>query len=569
MTNSPICPNAVSLALCYVTGFTVLALYASFWVRPHSNVIAAASPSSDSKEPKPEAPRVPVKLPRCCPQSHEPNEPAKEKVALAAILRGIHRPIDIKKEHLEAMGICLLPNAAPEDIIPDPSYLPPEKWSQTVWAQNRDDVLKEPEQTLNNGRRAPSAMTYVERRNELSTPNEAAYRTVRRLGPAQGERPVRLGNAYEFFKNLELMTMYWVDTSTDAFNPESPADAMRIGSDSDKKATPGRPQRPGAGIQIPHEFRNNLLTAFVKLVAYDFSCNVSPPRVEPRLHLNLSPSAESLGPKQPSLHTYFQSGCNFIHRIPSARAEARTGVVEGPLVALSSRAQASFNTPQEELLDLSKEIVALLITAQQRAREGLTEQRVGEGQWWCSKPRWGGGTGGPIGREIERYEEQYGVDGPIVNSFLSNAKENDKADTSASPSPAKKPKKSATMMIYDSYRMVRPPSSTWDRKAKYEAIGKVPGADFDDVFLVSCLFHHVSVLRARVRRSFMAEMENGVGAKVDRENCVIWRSKWYDLFLVEDRLAAMNLVWGMMAYLMRASEDPDRPSTEAPAHENV
>jgi len=35
------------------------------------------------------------------------------------------------------------------------------------------------------------------------------------------------------------------------------------------------------------------------------------------------------------------------------------------------------------------------------------------------------------------------------------------------------------------------------------------------------------------------------------EGLPMWRSKWYDMFLVQDRIDAMRCIWGMMAYLMR------------------
>jgi hypothetical protein len=113
------------------------------------------------------------------------------------------------------------------------------------------------------------------------------------------------------------------------------------------------------------------------------------------------------------------------------------------------------------------------------------------------------------------------------------------------------------MTLYDNYRMVRPPSSTWDRKAKYIAIGKPVGADYDDIFLLSALFHHISIVRVRVPMCLLEELEGqAAGPGRRKEPCIMWRSKWYDMFLVADRVEAMTCIWGMMAYLMRKLEDP-------------
>ena len=67
-----------------------------------------------------------------------------------------------------------------------------------------------------------------------------------------------------------------------------------------------------------------------------------------------------------------------------------------------------------------------------------------------------------------------------------------------------------------------------------------------------------------------ARVPNGLlnvlaGSEGDWERLVIWRSKWFDLFLVRERIEAMELVWGMMAWLMRkveGDEDGKEEKTE-------
>lgn len=230
------------------------------------------------------------------------------------------------------------------------------------------------------------------------------------------------------------------------------------------------------------------MRAYLLLVAYNFGCNVSMSRVEPRLHL-WSPA----GPRQRK--SYIPSNCYFVFQSPMSREAARAGLVYGPVAAVSARPTVDFSSPDVETaqsLDLAREVTAALIAAQHRAREGKEETRFGESQWWKSKRRWGGGSGGPIGREIDKYAVQ-------------GDKDTRPSGCDGMPMPVpKKPRKN--MSIYGNYRMVRPPSSSWDRKAKYEAVGKVREADHDDIYVVSSLFHHVSMLPgsgppAAVRRS--------------------------------------------------------------------
>lgn len=95
------------------------------------------------------------------------------------------------------------------------------------------------------------------------------------------------------------------------------------------------------------------------------------------------------------------------------------------------------------------------------------------------------------------------------------------------------------------------------------AIGKDPKSPFDEIFLISALFHHVSVVRARVSMAFLEALEGrgkfmssegGEGEEGEEGKLVLWRSRWYDMFRGEDRVEAMEVVWGIMGYLMRAVE---------------
>jgi hypothetical protein len=254
-------------------------------------------------------------------------------------------------------------------------------------------------------------------------------------------------------------------------------------------------------------------------------------------------------------------------------------------------------------MDLGRELVAALLTAQHRARAGKTERRSGDGAWWTTKPRWGGGPGGPIGREIEMLSAGAGAEDvvvgdkdagpqlPLEDSPMAPAAslsspypappgQGDGAQRSralpsrlagggggeANPKGAKRLKKSgngSTLPMYDNYRMIRPPSAAWDKKTRYEAVGRRRGVDYDDVFVISSLFHHISVVRVRVPDRLLEVLDGAAddsgeeGKKRSWGGLEVWRSKWYDFFLVEDRLEAMQLVWGMMAYLMTKQEDGD------------
>ena len=463
---------------------------------------------------------------------------------LAQFLQTIYRPSEIQLAHFEAIGIHVISDASPRDIIPDPAFLPPSEEWLAICPDQLEAKNEASKKALNNGKLSPGMKTYIERRHELSIDNAAAFRTVLRLPTPAGETAVRLGNAYAFFKSLEQLSTYWHDTSLPKQAEETPTDEPSTSTASPAAPASQTNERLGSGSPLHAEYRQQLITAFIKMVAYDFGCNVAFPRCEPRLHLI---------PPPPSPPSYFNSSATFIHRTPADPASTRSGIIEGPLAVISSRASTIFSTPADSNLDFGRELVAVLLTAQQRAREGKTEKRFGADAWWTSKPRWGGGHGGPIGREADIPEELPARTRPGAER-VSAMNEIKRAIGGISDSATgKRNKRPGGSHLYENYRKMLPPSSGWDRRARYSAIGKVGGSGADDIFLVSALNHHVSIVRARVPDSLLEALE---GKDAEWERVVVWRSKWFDLFLKEDRIHGMNLIWGMMAWLMR-SEHPE------------
>ncbi|KAF9762514.1 hypothetical protein IL306_003396 [Fusarium sp. DS 682] len=514
----------------------------------------AGIPAKSKVDPKDVPPPTPVTLPRFQPFAHD-DDIVDESSALSTLLRNTGRSTAaLGPAGFSAIGLNLNLDAEQADLIPNPSFIPDfDSWDKLSpdEAQEKNQSTRNP---LRNGNLSPGCHVYLERKKELSNVNEDAFRTVRRLPAPKGKTQARLGNAYEFFRCLEAFTSFWDDPTQPLPLPPSPEASTEVTSSEDaansgdvKPASPKLDEsanffRTSAGSSMPLEYRNNLITAFIKLVAYDFGCNVSPSRTEPRLHFS-SPQGSG------SRKSFCPSGCLFIFQSPTTREAARAGVVHGPVAAVSARGTTDFTQPDPETaqsLDLAREIVAALITAQHRARQGRTEKRFGEGEWWTTKKRWGGGPGGPIGREIEK-------------DLVQGDKDAKPSDENGLPMPlAKKPRKN--MSIYDNYRMIRPPSSTWDKKAQYEAIGRPKGADYDDIFVVSSLFHHISIIRVRVPNRLLEALEGAQEPDVSRRSwgkVEAWRSPWYDLFDTAQRLVAMKLVWGMMAYQMRKDDVSD------------
>ena len=77
--------------------------------------------------------------------------------------------------------------------------------------------------------------------------------------------------------------------------------------------------------------------------------------------------------------------------------------------------------------------------------------------------------------------------------------------------------------------------------------------------MVSSLNHHISLLRLRVHPAYLQYLtEGGLSEKLppDADWCSpkLQRTRWFDLFDVEDRVEAMRGIWGVLSYLMRATD---------------
>lgn len=76
------------------------------------------------------------------------------------------------------------------------------------------------------------------------------------------------------------------------------------------------------------------------------------------------------------------------------------------------------------------------------------------------------------------------------------------------------------------------------------------------VFLVSALNHHVSILRFQVHQAYIDYLTTGMFPNPSPQddawcNPNLYRTRWYDLFDMKQRAEAMRGVWGVLAFLMR------------------
>jgi hypothetical protein len=162
-------------------------------------------------------------------------------------------------------------------------------------------------------------------------------------------------------------------------------------------------------------------------------------------------------------------------RAPQDRAKARQGWMEGPVLGMQCRADVNFGSTgkldAESVLDAVRELGGLLLLAQERAREGKSENRAGDGKWWTTKPRWGGGPGGEVG-DAQGASDTPAKDTPLPPEERYLQRNPDGSKARRRPTPA------------EVWKILRPAQPSWDPKVVYEAIGKDKSVEWDDVSFV-------------------------------------------------------------------------------------
>jgi hypothetical protein len=76
------------------------------------------------------------------------------------------------------------------------------------------------------------------------------------------------------------------------------------------------------------------------------------------------------------------------------------------------------------------------------------------------------------------------------------------------------------------------------------------------VYVLSSMYYHVSILKLRVHGAYLDFVATGNFPETipeDKDWChpVLQRSKWFDLFNMNDRIEAFRCLWGIMCYLTR------------------
>jgi hypothetical protein len=456
--------------------------------------------------------------------------------------------------------------------------------------------------------------------NEIQVSNDVAFSSVLRLPQKDGEKRPRLAVSYPFFVALEQMSHYWDDSKDNYYEvPDtsatipgtdirpSPGQDIKMEDDAEESAKNEtstvrmkevyKGRRTGNGLQMPVECLEKVAKSFIDICRVPFGIAAYERRFPARLIVR--------GFKMPIVLRYD------VGAVPKDRALARLERLEGPVMGVHARPDLKFKSDnikegcpsQVEILDFYREIGALLLVAQKRARMGETEVLPGIGKWWGQKARWGGGEGGHMPYESDeeptqdlskkKEEKPAKAEDDLSTSsdddqppLPSEPKEKPRTLTerpsasSVTPQKRSKSKPRAkvkgtkppmpsyrvkTMM--QKYKKVTPGEPLWDDHIRYLQIGRQDA--FDDVFLVSALNCHISFLHMKVHKNYLRWLEFGAEAPAQkwvedlelrkrqlRENTLyVERSRWYNMFEVEDRMEALVGLWRIMGWIFRANKN--------------
>ncbi|KAE8144231.1 hypothetical protein BDV25DRAFT_167332 [Aspergillus avenaceus] len=540
--------------------------------------------SEPEKERRAPSRPTPVDFPAYSLSSITENEPETSLREVHKILASIRKPQDITFERFKPLNLKVDSDISASDIVrkDEANFFPPLPWEDT--SPNSSPLTEDGCPILmDNGNPYPPKERFDVLRDELLLENDDAFREVVRLPPREGRKRVRVTQARKFWTGLERMAQYW-DTSLDNYyerpaqqtnggdsgnkmqvDDETPSHggqpkpdmSMDIDSPTNVEA-PGSEQenegqkheemytgrRIGAGHEMPEDIREETIRALTEMAAWPFGCQVALPILPPRLSMKtlLFPIRETFGAA----------------RSPKDRQLARSGVMEGPVFIAQCRPETCFRSPGDtpgtgfgEVCDLLREVGGMLLAAQERARQGATEVKPGEGKWWTTAPRWGGAPNEAVGDSDNSHN------GDDKDNAGGSSRKRSKYEHPFLAS--RRPGTSRKLSNSEKWKIVQPGPSLWDKRMRYIQIGKDRESPFDDIYMLSSVNHHLAILHLRVHRRYLDIITSGESSFPSDSDTTdqAWhvlhlkRTKWYDLFDGQERLEVFKGVWTIFHHLLR------------------
>lgn len=479
--------------------------------------------SEPEKERDPPSYPTPLDFPECQLPDVARNQNDSTLHELHGLLASIKRPQDISLDRFKPLNLTVDNDVDVSQMFPaaQAQSLHPKPWEPEPESPAGDE---RPRPEMSNGLPYPPKDRYEVLQSELLLDNDDVFREVARLPAREGRERVRITQTRKFWSSLERMSQYWDNSIDNYFErpaiPKPTSSGPDDGAEEDKMQTDERTpstdtkmdidqaeaektpvpdsngedssqptvqvytgRRIGSGIEMPDDVREETVRSFVEMAAWPFGCQVTVPTLPPRLTVG-----KLLFPVRQS----FQAA-----RSPRDRSIARNGILEGPVLIAQCRPETGFRTNHEapgegigEVCDLFREVGGMLLAAQERAREGATEMRPGEGKWWTTTPRFGGAPNDGILDDLMKGPGIHGIPIPesmIEGSLGSSAQDLDGARKRRQyehpfvASLARRPSAMRKLTGTEKWKILQPGPSLWDKRMRYMQIGKDKESPFDDV----------------------------------------------------------------------------------------
>ena len=228
-------------------------------------------------------------------------------------------------------------------------------------------------------------------------------------------------------------------------------------------------RRTSTGAKMPARYRNDLLKEFLEPLLWAFGCRYETRRIQSHLSVrNLRIPVDLSG---------------VVYSAPKERPSSIVGSLVGPLIAVQGRHGTTFgkDDAQSDSVDLLAEVGAMLLIAQERAREGTVEISPNLNKWFVTKPRWGGGTGEAIGEPLGPVCEEEIVIHQEQSNDLSMQSEEPPTKKRSQDKRVRAAKARETAKKENLRKSTMPPGPRWDSRVKYMRLGKDAENDFDNV----------------------------------------------------------------------------------------
>jgi hypothetical protein len=230
-----------------------------------------------------------------------------------------------------------------------------------------------------------------------------------------------------------------------------------------------RGSRIGNGAGMPEQHRNDTVRAFIEPIAWAFGFTLAGHR-----------RPTSLGVKNLLIPMKVTSA---VWQAPKQRDKARLGWLAGPVLGISCRGETEFDEGRSDpVVDVLREVGALLMIAQERARQGKTETKPGEGKWWTTVPRWGGGLGGePANTDAPQVAESITSVASATEKLINESEAKAYLESRARQGSRGQASSRRKMTPIEAWQVLRPGAGFWDPRVEYTAIGKPPSSEYDEV----------------------------------------------------------------------------------------